>query len=59
MDQSVDNWSEWSPTCHLRWNRTGRLRSDGGLEQRWERTQLLEDGSIEGEEAWRVIEETA
>ncbi len=58
MDQSTDNWSEWAPTCHLRRNRAGRLRSDLGFEQRWERTRLLEDGSIEGEEAWRVIEET-
>ena len=56
-DFSLDTWSEWAPTCHLRYEKHEHPHGgyDMFLEQRWDRTKLLEDGSLYGEEEWRKV----
>lgn len=58
MDRSLDTWSEWTPTCHIRWRDIEHPHGgyDRFLEQKWERTKTLEDGDIFGEEIWRKVE---
>ncbi len=60
MDKSIDNWSEWEPTSHLRWVK-------GVLNQRVERRRDItprgagpdaHDRAVEweGELEWREVE---